>query len=105
VVVTDDAGCTQTLQIPVEGGTIATGLNPNPFGPYLLAGFQLETDAVVLAELFNLQGQKVADLAQKALTKGKNELIFSTQTLKTGVYVLRLSADGKVFYTQKVIKE
>jgi hypothetical protein len=105
VVVTDDAGCTQTLQIPVEGGTIATGLNPNPFGPYLLAGFQLDADAVVLAELFNLQGQKVADLAQKALTKGKNELIFSTQTLKTGVYVLRLSADGKVFYTQKVIKE
>jgi hypothetical protein len=105
VTVTDDAGCSQSLRIPVEGGTIATGLNPNPFGPYLLAGFQLDADAVVLAELFNLQGQKVADLAQKALTKGKNELIFSTNLLKTGVYVLRLSADGKVFFTQKVIKE
>ena len=102
--VSDALGCSSTQTIVPGGGTISSGVNPNPFGDYLLVGFDLPSDAVVVATLYNLQGQRITDLVGRELPAGRNELVFHTGPLIPGTYVLRLSANGEVFLTQKVIK-
>lgn len=65
---------------------------PNPFNPATLIRFALPVDAEVSIEVFNVLGQKVADLVNGKLAAGYHTLPFDATSLASGVYIYRMSA-------------
>ncbi len=71
---------------------------PNPFNPSTKIDYSLPVDATVTLELFNINGQKISTLVNAQQTAGYHVYSLSSSTsqgLSSGMYVYRLSAQGK----------
>lgn len=69
---------------------------PNPFNPETLIRYQLPEGGDVRLEVFDLLGQKVADLVNEQKSAGIYEVRFDASALASGIYMYRLVADGAV---------
>ncbi len=65
---------------------------PNPFNPETQIRFGLPEDSKVTIEVFNLQGQKVATLADGYYEAGYHSVTFSGANYPSGVYFYRTVA-------------
>jgi plastocyanin len=68
---------------------------PNPFNPVTDVRFDLAHDGAVRLDVFNLMGQRVAELVNAPLAAGSHTVSFDASALPTGVYIYRLAADGQ----------
>ncbi|NOZ55286.1 MAG: T9SS type A sorting domain-containing protein, partial [Calditrichaeota bacterium] len=76
---------------------------PNPFNASTQIEFTLPRAAPVSVRVFNLAGQKVAELVRgRRYSAGKHRLTFSAEALTSGVYVCVLEA-GPWRKTSKMI--
>ncbi|MCP4650479.1 MAG: T9SS type A sorting domain-containing protein [PVC group bacterium] len=66
---------------------------PNPFNPSTNIAFALPTKSNVKLEIFNLLGQKVADLAQGQMEAGYHEVTWNANNTPSGVYFYRIITD------------
>ncbi len=78
---------------------------PNPFKEQANISYELEKAENVRLEVFNLVGQKVADLVNEQQGAGTYQYTFDTQKadLAKGVYMLKLSV-GNESTTQKIVQ-
>lgn len=67
---------------------------PNPFNPSTKINFSLAADSKVTLTIFNLIGEKVAELINGNLSAGTHEVIFDAANLQSGVYFYKLHAVG-----------
>ncbi|MBI2416881.1 MAG: T9SS type A sorting domain-containing protein [Ignavibacteriales bacterium] len=67
---------------------------PNPFNPSTKIEYQVPADAKVRVELYNMTGEKIADLINKDHAAGfySIELNASVHNLPSGVYIFRMMA-------------
>jgi hypothetical protein len=66
---------------------------PNPFNPATIINYDIPFDARVTIEVFNITGQKVADLINQNKSAGYYAVDFSsTDKLVSGVYIYRMTA-------------
>ena len=84
------AGEEATLSIP--DNYIMAQNYPNPFNPETRLRFGLPEDGKVTIEVFNLQGQKVATLADGYYEAGYHSITFSGANYPSGVYFYRTVA-------------
>ena len=76
---------------------------PNPFNPVTHIQFDLVRDARVTLQVFNVLGQSVATLYDRALLgAGAHVTSFDGSNLPSGIYMYRLETDG-YSVTQKMI--
>lgn len=80
---------------------------PNPFNPETHIRYQLPKSATVKLEIFNLIGEKVAELASGQQTAGTHTIIWNGRNrfdaqVASGVYLYRLQA-GSFVQTRKMI--
>lgn len=80
---------------------------PNPFNPSTNIRYDLDKDAWVQIEVYNVRGQKVCSLVAEGLESGYHHLVWDGrddqgQTQATGVYYVRMLSEGKV-YTLKAV--
>ncbi len=75
---------------------------PNPFNPATTISFALPTKSKVRLEIFNLLGQKVANLVQGEMEAGYHEVTWNARQAPSGVYFYRLVSDDKSF-TRKMM--
>ncbi len=75
---------------------------PNPFHESTKLSFALATASLVKLEVFNLQGQRVATLANERFDTGRHEVTFSAQSLPNGIYVIRAQA-GRFEQSRKLV--
>jgi len=68
---------------------------PNPFNPTTTLSLDLPEESYVSLEVYNLVGQRVAELYQGKMAAGNNEITWDASAFPTGVYFARLYADGK----------
>lgn len=68
---------------------------PNPSNPSTRIVFDLTDNANVTVEVYNVIGQKVATLADRAYERGSYPLTFSANNLASGVYFVRIVAVSK----------
>ena len=93
--------------------SIALGLSnmevfPTPFTDAVHLQFNLQANASPKAEIFDMLGQKVADLSG-SIKNGQNYLTwngkdFAGKTVTSGVYVYRITNNNQA-YSGKIIKE
>lgn len=75
---------------------------PNPFNPSSTIQFGLPEASVVRLEVFNLLGQKVADLVNVQMTAGYHTVRFDASALASGIYIYRIQA-GSFVQTKKMM--
>lgn len=68
---------------------------PNPFNPATHIHFELANAGAVSLNVFNIAGQKVAELVNAPLSAGSYNVSFDASSLPSGVYLYRLAADGQ----------
>jgi hypothetical protein len=79
---------------------------PNPFNPSTKINYQVPNDARVILEVYNIAGQKVAELVNQDQSAGYYTVDFGTTgKLASGVYIYRINASdnatGKNFTETK----
>lgn len=67
---------------------------PNPFNPETVIKFSLKEKSNVTLTVFNIAGQKVAELVSGEMEKGMYEKRFNGTKFSSGVYIFRLSAQS-----------
>jgi len=75
---------------------------PNPFNPSTNIQFDVPTSMHIKLEIFNVLGQKVAELVNKPLAGGTYSYRFDASGLSSGIYMYRLST-GKITMTRKMM--
>ncbi len=85
---------------PAAGSVVSVGdAYPNPFRPATTIPFDLATDALVTATVYDALGRRVRTLFDGGRPAGPQELRWDGQddggrTLASGVYFVRIEADG-----------
>ena len=71
---------------------------PNPFEDYVDIQYQLETDAAVLIELYDVEGRKLAQLTEEQQVAGVHHFTYAKglKALPEGIYFLRLQLGAAV---------
>ena len=82
---------------------------PNPFADQTTIAFSSKKEAHIIAEIYNLKGQKVQTLMDATTAPCKSKIIWKGtddygETLPYGTYICRLVADGKVVSEIKIVK-
>jgi len=75
---------------------------PNPFNPSTTICFALVEASAVRLSIYNLKGQKVADLMNESLSPGEHHKIWnavdeSGRPVSSGIYLIRLETNSGVF--------
>jgi len=65
---------------------------PNPFNPSTSIQFSLPVDANVTVGVYNLVGEKIADVVSGDFSAGKHKVNFDASSLTSGVYFYRIDA-------------
>ena len=79
---------------------VLRGNYPNPFQGRTLIRYELPQASFVQIDIFNVLGQRVAQLVDHRQPAGRNEIVFEARDLPSGVYFVRLEADGRSQFQQ-----
>ena len=77
---------------------------PNPFNPSTSIQFSLPINARVVISIFNLVGEKVAEVVNKEFSAGRHKVSFDASILTSGIYFYQIDAagiDGNTFSNVK----
>lgn len=78
---------------------------PNPFNPSTTIEFQVILDSHVILYVYNVLGEKVAELVNRQLGSGKYKVDFFASELHSGIYFYRLiTNDGNITKRMILIK-
>jgi len=75
---------------------------PNPFNPSTNLNYYLPENAEVLMEVYNIAGEKVETLQSGLMSAGEHQVIFNTNNLSSGIYLVTLQT-GKQLITKKLM--
>jgi hypothetical protein len=68
---------------------------PNPFNPSTEIAYYIPEAGVVSLSVYNLVGEKVADLLNEVQSAGTHLVKFNASSLSTGIYIYNLNVNGK----------
>ena len=76
---------------------------PNPFNPNTIIKFNIKITSDVSIKVYDLGGKLIDGVFYKNVHTGEYEYEFDGTGLTSGVYFYRLSADGNVVDTRKML--
>ncbi len=76
---------------------------PNPANPTVTISYTLHHNSPVHLSLFNSLGQKVFDFSKQYVTAGFHQHNFTTSDLASGLYLVRVEADGYYSFAKVTI--
>ncbi len=75
---------------------------PNPFNPFTTIAYTLPASGAVSLTVFDITGQKVAELARGNQSAGAHTVVWNAKGFASGVYFCTLRA-GKAVETRKLL--
>ncbi len=109
---TDNNGCsnTDTVKVDVTGitanvkGTINNPVKvyPNPYSGFTNISYQLNEQAAVTADVFNIIGERLSQFVNETQEPGAYHYQFSGAA--SGMYIVKITINNKEYY-QKVIQQ
>ncbi|MEY3444922.1 MAG: hypothetical protein RLZZ519_3203 [Bacteroidota bacterium] len=93
------------LEEPPMPQEISLGAFPNPFAKDLQIGFELPEEMVCSLQVtdIHLRTVKIA-LKESKMPAGSNQLVLDLGNLPSGIYFVKLEANGRMFH-QRVVKQ
>jgi len=76
---------------------------PNPFNPATVVKIGLPENGNLKVTVFNLLGQKVADLANSTYPAGYHNLHFNGNGLSSGIYFIHTEVENQFIQTRKIM--
>lgn len=76
---------------------------PNPAEDIVNIEFDSPQSGMYEVSLFNLQGQQLAVIARDRLSQGKARLVFMTQDLQSGIYLVKVKSESGWVHSEKLI--
>jgi hypothetical protein len=76
---------------------------PNPFNPSTIIRFTLPQQGLVKLNVYNILGERVAQLLNTELTAGVHEVVFNGRNLASGVYFYALDVQDKFIEVKKMV--
>jgi len=76
---------------------------PNPFNPNTSIRYELTDDTFVNISVYNILGEKVADLVNGLMKKGIHEVNFKSSLLTSGPYIYQLTAGNEVLAKKMIL--
>lgn len=76
---------------------------PNPFNPTTNITFATTHRGPVQLKVYDLLGSEVATIVDRVVDAGTHSIVFNASELRSGVYVYRLEADGRVLSRRMVV--
>ncbi|MBO6524924.1 MAG: T9SS type A sorting domain-containing protein [Balneolaceae bacterium] len=74
---------------------------PNPFNPSTTINYSIENSGQVQITVYNLMGQKVAELVNETKSAGSHNVTWNASSAASGMYYYRLESNGQTL-TQKM---
>ena len=78
--------------------------NPTAANQYIVARFDAETSCNISISLFNVAGQKAAELYSGSCAQGVNSFALKAPNLTPGVYIMKASIDNNLIIGKLIIK-
>ena len=78
--------------------------SPNPFVENTNIQYQLKTPAQVTISVYDVQGNEIKVLVNRRQDAGSYTENFNGKDLAAGVYFIKVSKDGAVKQTLKIVK-
>ena len=84
----------------ISDDTLPTGVSlaqnyPNPFNPATTIGFELPMPTEVRLDVYDMTGRQLSTLVNGVYPSGYHTVHWNAISLPTGIYVYRLTTDGK----------
>ncbi len=86
-------------QLPQAFGIL--DVRPNPFNPATTIRYSLDTPGQMKIDVYNIYGQHVATIADSWQQAGQHSAVWDASGNSSGIYLVRLSANGR-HDTQKI---
>ena len=110
---TDNNGCSDTDTVKVDvaaiTGTVKGTINnnpvkvyPNPYSGFTNISYQLNEQASVTAEVFNIIGERLSEFVNETQEAGVYHYQFSGEA--SGMYIIKITISSKAYY-QKVVQQ
>ncbi len=74
---------------------------PNPFNPSTTIGYSLPEISEVQLSVYNMLGQRVAELVNQEMKAGTYQVIWNAQNLSSGIYIVTLKTNS-TFLKKKI---
>ncbi len=94
----------------LKSGEIATPVNydleqnyPNPFNPSTTIKYSVPADGFVNIAVYNVLGEKIADIVNNIQKSGNYELTFDARNLASGMYIYRMESGNFVSVKKMMI--
>ncbi|MBA3680863.1 MAG: T9SS type A sorting domain-containing protein [Bacteroidetes bacterium] len=78
-------------------------VSPNPASGNCVFDFRLEKPSAIKLELMDMMGNTLSALADKNFTEGWQQINFNASEFKPGIYLYRISVDGKPLVKKLII--
>jgi len=91
----------KTEQVQIPSRFMLKQNYPNPFNPSTTISFSLPEISDVKLSVYNILGQKVAELVNQKMNAGMHKITWDAQNLASGVYIIAFKANS-TFMTKKM---
>ena len=100
------SGTNNPLPVESEESNVPTQFSlyqnyPNPFNPSTNIKFDIPEASFVNVSVFNILGEKVAELVNEYMNAGSYKVSFGAERLSAGIYLYKITA-GSFNYTRKM---
>jgi type IX secretion system substrate protein len=82
-----------------------TSIAPNPVSGSAIVNFSLPKSANAIFALYDLNGKKIKSYPTMQVNKGSNQFEMNTEGINSGVYYLRMQANGMTFAKKVTISK
>ena len=98
----------QTSGRPMSSNGYATAdmllsVYPNPFQNSTQIAFELPQQMQVVLEVYTVLGRRVAVITERSYEAGQHFLDWDTHKISSGMYFLKMKADGELIDTQRLL--
>ena len=67
---------------------------PNPFNPETTVSFSLPIGSQATVDIYDIRGQRVERICDRRFSAGEHSLVWNADRFGSGVYLVRMNADG-----------